>query len=384
VSAAFGVGQSDLEEARQRAEQAREQAEQADALAESLKSEVEQLDEKISALNSEVRALDPQIDEATSRRKQLEAEVASLRARIAQKQAEIEATQVEYDSQKHLLENRMRESYKQGDLFYLDLLLASKNINDLIARTTLVQRVIESNHVVAMGLDSTKHDLQQAQAELDRDLETVQTKRTEAELVEKRLRLMRGERQAKLNEQTSIQNQKSSLMAETEANADRLRELAAEEEAEARRIAAELAARATAGAGVYNGVMAFPVPGGYVTSPFGWRLHPIFGTQKFHTGVDIGKGSGADIIAAGDGTVISASYGWNGGYGNRVWIDHGDGLVSTYNHLLEGGILVSNGQTVTKGQHIAEMGSTGYSTGPHLHFETRVNGEPVDPMGYLQ
>jgi murein DD-endopeptidase MepM/ murein hydrolase activator NlpD len=384
VSAAFGVTQSELDETRHRAEEARQAAEEADRLAATLRTEVEALDAKISALSSEVKALDPQIAEATTRSKQLQAEVTSLRAQITQKEAEIEHTQAEYDVQKQLLEARMTESYKQGDLFYLDLLLGSKNFGDLIARTTLVQRVVESNRDVAVGLDTTKRQLQKARAELDRTLQTVQTKRAEAELVEKRLRDMRGERQSKLNAQTSIQNQKSDLMAETEANADRLRELAAEEEAEAARIAAQLAAMSSGGSGAYSGVMAFPVPGGYVTSPFGWRYHPIFGTQKFHTGIDIGSGGGADIIAAGDGTVLSASYGWNGGFGNRLWIDHGDGLVSTYNHLLDGGILVSVGQSVTKGQHIAEMGSTGYSTGPHLHFETRVNGEPVDPMGYLQ
>ena len=384
VSAAFGVSQSDLEETRRKASEAREAAEAADALAATLKSEVEALDSKISALSSEVSALNPKIDQASARTKQLQAEVTSLRAQITQKEAEIENTQAQYSAQKQLLEARMTESYKQGDLFFFDMLLASKNFNDLIARTTLVQRVIESNHDVAMGLEATKHSLQKAQAELDRALESVQTKRTEAELAEKRLREMRGERQSKLNAQTSIQDQKADLMAETEANADRLRQLAADEEAEAKRIAAELAARGTAGAGVYNGVMAFPVPGGYLTSPFGWRYHPIFQTQRFHSGIDIGKGSGADIVSAGDGTVISASYAWNGGYGNRIMIDHGDGLVTTYCHLLDGGILVSVGQQVSKGQHIAEMGSTGYSTGPHLHFETRVNGEAVDPMRYIQ
>ena len=129
--------------------------------------------------------------------------------------------------------------------------------------------------------------------------------------------------------------------------------------------------------------MSFPVPGGYISSSFGYRIHPIFGTRKMHQGVDIGAGSGAAVVAAGDGTVMLTSYGWGGGYGNRIWIDHGNGVVTTYNHLLDGSFKVSNGATVSRGQRIASVGSTGYSTGPHLHFEVRVNGTAKNPGNYF-
>lgn len=127
-----------------------------------------------------------------------------------------------------------------------------------------------------------------------------------------------------------------------------------------------------------NGRLAYPIRAP-ITSPFGWRIHPILGTRRFHTGTDFGADFGAPIYAAHSGTVILA--GWLGGYGQTVIIDHGSGLTTLYAHAQR--LLVREGQTVHQGQPIAEVGSTGLSTGPHLHFEVRVNGEPTDPLAYL-
>ena len=127
-----------------------------------------------------------------------------------------------------------------------------------------------------------------------------------------------------------------------------------------------------------NGTFIWPC-NGPITSPFGYRTHPIFGTTIYHSGIDIGVDYNTPIHAADGGTVILA--GWCGGYGNAVIIDHGNGLQTLYGHNTS--VAVSEGQTVSQGQVIAYSGSTGYSTGPHCHFEVRRNGEAVDPMGYL-
>lgn len=386
VAVSGAATQAELDAARQRAAQARDAQKEAEDLAAKLAAETKALDEKISSLESEVHKLDPEISDASSRTSRLRAEVEQLRADISAKEATIDATQAEYERQQALLGSRMTSSYKQGDLFYLELLLGARDFGDLIARTTLVQRVIESNNDIALTLASTKVDLETAKAELDRNLTTVSAKRAEAEAVEKHLREMRGARQAVVNQQQSVQNQKNAMMEAAEKDASRMKALAEEEEREAAKIASAM--RASQGGGVYNGVMQWPVPGGTLSSGYGWRIHPIFGTKKFHHGIDIAARSGSNVVAAASGTVIKASYGWNGGYGNVLWIDHGDGVVTTYNHLLNNGILVSSGQTVTKGQHVAEVGSTGYSTGAHLHFEVRVwNGSEYaskNPMNYLQ
>ena len=124
--------------------------------------------------------------------------------------------------------------------------------------------------------------------------------------------------------------------------------------------------------------MIWPISGP-ITSPFGWRTHPIFGSQRFHSGLDIGGDYGMPIHAAKAGVVSHA--GWIGGYGNTVMIDHGGGIVTLYGHNQS--LNVSVGQQVSQGQVIAFCGSTGNSTGPHCHFEVRLNGEPVSPYDYL-
>jgi murein DD-endopeptidase MepM/ murein hydrolase activator NlpD len=384
VSFASGATREEIEASRERAQQAREAAQQAEARAAELREETEVLDETIRQIDGQVRDLDSQVAEATTRNQRLLSEVRDLEAKVADKEAEIAETEADYDYQQTLLNERMTASYKQGTLFYLDLLLDAKTINDLITRTTLVQRVISSNNDIAVQLIYTGEQLETARAELERALATAAAKRAEAAAVEKNLRSMRSQRQSALNSQQTAQNQKTALMKASEADAERWKAQAEEEEAAARKMEAELRAAASRGSGQYSGgIMAWPVPGGSLTSPYGWRMHPIFQTRRFHHGIDISRGDGT-IVAAGDGTVIRASYGWNGGYGNIIVVDHGDGLTTLYAHILDGGLKVSSGQGVTKGQAIALVGSTGYSTGPHLHFEVRVNGESTDPVAYLR
>lgn len=148
-------------------------------------------------------------------------------------------------------------------------------------------------------------------------------------------------------------------------------------EADAAALEAELAARGSAGEKP-SGPLARPVPGP-VTSPFGYRIHPIFGTRKLHTGWDMSASAGSPIVAAADGVVVSA--GVRGGYGNATVIDHGGGLATLYAH--QSSMAVSSGQSVSQGQVIGYVGCTGYCTGAHLHFEVRVGGAPVDPSGYV-
>ena len=384
TSLAAAVSRADIEASRDRAAQAREAAAEAEARAAQLRDEAEVLDGHIRNLSGQIRDLDPQIADAAARTARLQSEVNGLESKIADKEVEIAETSAEYEFQQGVLNDRITATYKQGTLFYLDLLLDSKTINDLIARTTLVQRVIASNNEIAVQLIHTGKQLETARAELERARESAATKRAEAAAVEKNLRSMRSQRATALANQQVAQGQKTALMHANEADAERWRAQAEEEEAAARRMEAELRAAASRGGGTYlGGVMAWPVPGGGLTSGYGPRTHPIFGTQSFHHGIDIGRGGGT-IVAAGDGTVIRADYGWNGGYGNIIVIDHGNGLTTLYAHILDGGIKVSGGQSVTKGDAIALVGSTGYSTGPHLHFEVRVNGASTNPMPYVQ
>lgn len=385
ASPAIAVTSSDLTQHQQAAEDARTRAAQQKALAEKLAKETARLDKLVDNLQAEADALDPEIATAEQRSARLKADVVELRGQIAAKQADIDKTQAEYETEQGYFAGRVEASYKQGDWFYLDLLLGAQNISDFIARTNFVTRAMKSSSDIAVRLTTTKESLTKARVELSRALETVSAKRKEAQAAEGKLKELQDTRQAKTDQQNAVLGQKSTLLAQSKANVKRLLAVAAAEEAESARIEAMLHG---SGSGVYHGVMAWPVPGYYrITSPFGWRYHPVLKVRKFHSGIDVGRKPdgtailGAPIVAAGAGKVIWA--GARGGYGNVVMIDHGNGVVSLYAHQRSGGIKVSVGQRVAKGQRIGTVGSSGLSTGPHLHFEVRVNGTPKNPMGYL-
>jgi murein DD-endopeptidase MepM/ murein hydrolase activator NlpD len=382
--AGVAATRAELEAHRQKAEATRKKAAEADALARTLADEIAALDAEIESFQKQADALEPRIATATRRTNTLKREVAKLRAEAAALQADMDATQAELDTQRGLLAERVQSTYKQGTWFYLDVLLGSQDFGDLIARTELVSRVIESNNDAAAALVHTKDTLSKTKSKLDRSLQAVSLKKREAQAVESELRSLHGARKAAADKRESIQSQKSDLMADSKKNAARLRALAEEEEAESRRLEAELAG---SGSGYFAGTMAWPVPSSHrITSPYGWRICPFHG-RELHPGIDIGRPDpngpslqGAPVVAAASGSVLFAGY--RGGYGNTVILDHGNGVTTLYAHLSSGSIRVSAGQSVSKGARIASVGSTGNSTGPHLHFEVRVNGVPKDPMSY--
>lgn len=385
ASQALAATPAELAESRRKAEEAREAAREAQAAADALRSEIEVIDEKISATQREILKLRPQINAAHQQTSSLEAQIAELNEVIAQKEAEIARVQAEYDKQTELLADRITVSYKQGDGFFLEILFQAETLKDFFARTSLVQRVLESDRDLAVALENTRVTLEGHRAEHARNLEAVQVKHQEARVVEKNLRDLQARQERVMHEQQTVQDQKAAMVAENAENAERLLKLADDEDRESARIEAELRRRSSAGSGFHAGEMAWPVPGfTRVSSPFGYRIHPIFNTRRMHWGIDIaGRGiNGASVVAADEGEV--AFTGRRGGYGVTVIIDHGDGVATLYGHLLNGSIAVSEGQNVSRGQHIASVGSTGFSTGPHLHFEVRINGRPVDPMPYLR
>lgn len=375
---------SDLQAHEKAAADARAAAKAAEAAAAKLALDIEALEVRMTAIEKDIAALADDIGAATLRTDKLQLEVDGLRGEVTLKQAEIDATQAECDSEEALLAARMQETYKQGDLFFLEMLLSSNDIEDLIARTALAQRVMTQNQENASKLKETRLSLDKVKSELNRTLEAVNTKRAEAKAEEDRLLGLRSQRKARLADQQAAENEKSALFAANKKEAARLRALAEAEDAESAKIARELYGT---GSGYYSGVMAWPVPGYFrISSPFGPRICPFHGREN-HSGIDIGRKAdgtaigGAAIVAAGGGTVLSA--GWRGGYGYTVIINHGNGVTTLYAHQPAGGIKVSTGQRVSKGDRIGTVGSTGYSTGPHLHFEVRVNGTPVNPMKYV-
>jgi murein DD-endopeptidase MepM/ murein hydrolase activator NlpD len=282
-----------------------------------------------------------------------------------------------------LLKHRLIDIYEHGDLGYLSVLLASKSFTDFVERWEDLRLLIAANQRAVRERKAAEEKVAGAQRDLESTQEALQTQEQEQQRARNQLDILAAERSNLVaiadaqrrhvaSEVAQIEDLSASEEAQLEALIiERQRELEAQREAERR-------AAGIVGTTSAPGALAWPVSG-TITSPFGYRRNPFGGGMEFHQGLDIAAPMGTTITAAASGTVISA--GWYGGYGNYILIDHGGGMATGYGHCSQ--IFVSVGQKVQKGQAIGAVGSTGASTGPHVHFEVRMNGKPVDPAAYL-
>jgi murein DD-endopeptidase MepM/ murein hydrolase activator NlpD len=282
-----------------------------------------------------------------------------------------------------LLKRRLVDVYEHGQLGYLSVLLASKSFSDFVERWEDLRLLIAANERAVLERKAAEAKVASAQRSLQSTQDALQSQEQAQQRARNQLDVLAAERSnlvavadAERRHVASEVAQMEDLSAAEEANlealiVERQREIAAEEEARRR-------AMGIVGTPSAPGALAWPVSG-TITSPFGYRRNPFGGGMEFHQGLDIAAPMGTTIEAAAEGTIISA--GWYGGYGNFIVIDHGGGMATAYGHCSQ--IFVSVGQHVQKGQAIGAVGSTGASTGPHVHFEVRINGKPVDPAQYL-
>lgn len=292
----------------------------------------------------------------------------ALQGKIDDNLAQLEKKQAEVKERQGIYKHRLRDIYINGQVNYLDVLLGAKDFSDFSSRMFLLQRIIKSDVSLMEQMQKDAEEIVARKAQLDGQMQEI--KATQNML------------QAKTDKVERLRNQRAAMLSEAEAEEQQSQDEYERLLAVSEQIAAMLRNMEQNGtvaeAPVVTNSYIWPC-NGVITSPFGWRTHPIFGTTKYHSGLDIGVDYGTPILATNSGTVIYS--GWLGGYGNAVMIDHGGGLVSLYAH--NDSLNVYEGQYVNRGTCIAYAGSTGYSTGPHCHFEMRLHGEVVDPMGYL-
>ena len=374
---------------RERAQDARERAEAADERAAELQAEIREIDASLEQYAEQAAELAPQVNEATELTEELTEEVDSLQAEIDKLTIQIAETEAELAHQQELLNARAVSTYRGEQGAFLEILFGAESLGDLIARAENIMVVLNHNSQISYDLTRLSRELETDKNRLDEILVQVSDRRAEAATAEADLRSLQQRAQSAADAAAALLRERSAKLTDTQANAARLRALAAEEDAMAAQIARELSSTGSLGGstgnGVFEGYMTWPTPGfTRVTSGFGWRACPIRGVQSFHAGIDIaGPGiNGTPVVSAGDGRVIAA--GWRGGFGNMVIVDHGDGVTTLYAHLISGGIHVSVGEQVTAGQRIGSVGSTGFSTGPHLHWEVRINGQPRDPRTFTR
>lgn len=417
--------QSETEQSEQELEQLEGQIEDAEAEVGELDTQVEISVSQLNEILAEQQELQGQLNALNDELARAQAELENREGILTATTAELEATEIrlrdtreQLDLQKAALEARVRQSYMNARADEMLPLFTAQEAAEFAQASTYLEALtlqdragFELIEVLRTNIEADEAELERlkvqqdsdrvaAQAERDRVAELVTAQQAVVAQVEARA----AEKQTVLDGLEADKASAEELVAEFQAESDRIEaelaaaaaaaaaaEAARQAEAERAAQAAAAAAGSTAPAGsgsassgtsdavaVGSGRFLLPI-NGRVSSEFGYRIHPISGVRKLHAGMDIGGGNGTPIGAAGAGTVIYA--GWRGGYGNTVIVDHGGGIATLYAHQSRVGSSV--GQSVSAGQVIGYVGSTGYSTGPHLHWEVRVNGTPVNPRGYL-
>jgi murein DD-endopeptidase MepM/ murein hydrolase activator NlpD len=341
-----------------------------------LNEQIGTLDGRLAAIQSKLDGLGGQIAAVEEKLSVTREKLDVLRKELRLKKLELAAAQAELELEQRNFAERAVLSYKSDDLDYVDVLLASSDFEDLISRVNVIHDLLGGNNKLVGGLETARDEVDAEKDAIARREGAVADAARVLQEKTDELAALRAAQAASQAAALAVRRQKAGALKGV--NQD-LAELERQEDqilAESRALTGVITG--SSGSGQGTGSLIYPV-NGPITSPFGWRIHPILGYKKFHTGVDFGVGYGTPIRAADSGTVIYAT--WMGGYGNVIIVDHGDGLSTLYAH--QSSLAVGTGARVTRGQTVGYVGSTGFSTGPHLHFEVRVNGNPVDPMGYL-
>ncbi|MBR0399219.1 MAG: peptidoglycan DD-metalloendopeptidase family protein [Mogibacterium sp.] len=330
-------------------------AKEAAAATEAKKAEAKEAAKKAAAATQNLEEAEARLNSLTGQVEAKKAEIADTRVKMEKKEQEIEA-------QNDALNDRLTAMYKTGTAGFVDVILNSEDVDDLLTNVGMVHKILESDQELLKKLQEDYKELKQLKAELEEQEIALEAAQAEA----------------------------AELKKMYQAEADKLKAMEDELEAQAQELAAAAAAKqkeaeqmivdAGLDENVSTGKFAWPTKGNYqITSNYGWRICPFHG-REFHNGVDIVLSSGtygSPVYAIADGIVTRAS--WYGGYGNCIQVAHGKGYSSLYGHLK--GYNVSNGQKVHKGDLIGYIGSTGNSTGPHLHFTVFRNGSITNPLG---
>ncbi len=330
--------------------------------------QIEFIEDQLSKTVVEISEISQQILDKQMEIKTLETQEKDLLAYINKAESELKKSTEKYNTQKDLLEKRLVAMYEMGQTTYLSLLLNSKSIPELLSNYFFIEEISKADRELLESVEAEK----KYNKKLTESLET-------KKLVLTASRETREKNAISLANMSVIKNSRLKELTESELE---LQQKVEEYQTQVAEIETEirLLALANIGEEYVGGLMAWPVPGyTRITSQFGMRTHPITGVYKLHTGVDIGAPEGANFIAANDGVVTYA--GWNNAYGNMVIIDHGGGITTLYAH--GSSILVNVGDVVYQGTPILKVGHTGYSTGPHAHFEVRIAGEYVQPLDYI-
>lgn len=316
----------------------------------------EQVDIKFNALQADINAVQKEIDDCNTR--------------INDATVKINECEEKAEKQLDNMKTRLRVMYEDNNTSYITMLFGGDSLNDILSYIEIIKQILEHDNNIYEEIMATKKEIEELKISIEEEKEIVVAQKAELDSKKTELNAQRAEMQATMDAiQSDIESYKVAYEEAERAEAELKRQLARE------------LGQSTTTASYTGGQLAWPTPGyATITSPYGYRIHPTLKVYKLHTGIDIGAPMGATVVAAEDGTVVKAQY--NVAYGNYIVINHGNGYSTLYAHHSNN--LVSEGDFVVRGQTIAKVGSTGYSTGPHSHFEVMINGQTTDPLPYIQ
>lgn len=350
-----------LEDAIKQQELLQQQQSRATGQLSGLTTKAEQMEKQIKQLTAQIAAAEIDLTKK-------EKAYAKVQGEVKVTQEEVVAKQKELDGRQGILRNRICSIYEDGQVNYLEVLFQSTNISDFISRVEYLGSLVENDQNILDNISEQKLELNQKKLLLIAKMNEAEKLKEQAEAAKIYLAASKVRKESALAENKKDQDdlliQIQKLEADSKALEAKIREL-----------------QKNNTSGIQGSISVWPTPGyNYITSVFGYRIHPITRKYSLHTGVDIAVPYGKKIISTGAGKVIYS--GWYGAYGNAVIIDHGNQLSSLYGHMSS--IAVKYNATVVAGQTIGYVGSTGWSTGAHLHFEVRKNGVPVNPLTYFK
>jgi len=370
---------------------------QIDALQESksqLESKAKDIQAKINALEEEQgryidrkAALDEQCELTRQEIELINQQIELYDRLIEEKAAELEEALKKEREQYELFRTRIRAMEENGSMSYLAVIFRASSFSELLSRIADVSDIMEYDKRLEDDYIAAREHVQKVKAEYEETQR--QQEQYRSELLEKEAQLeeqvqaaaaMIAALEDNIDEFTKAYEENAAAEREVQSQIDALIRQKQAEEAAAKAAAAAQKGSSGGSAKVGKGTFIWPTPSCYtVSSPYGYRIHPIFGTERFHAGIDIGASAGDQILASAGGTVSIATY--SSSYGNYVMISHGGGNATLYAHMSS--MVVSAGDTVKQGDVIGYVGSTGWSTGPHCHFEIRINNALVNPMDYF-
>lgn len=341
--------------------------------------------------SNDINALLDQIDKTNKSLNVLNDKVADVTASLKENAKQLEEAETRVTTRDEMLKSRLRLMYMNGIVSYADVLLSSTNFSDFLDRLEALRSIVNQDKEILEANKRDRATIADKQVVIEKQLAEVKALYAETSAIKADLLVKEKEKQVKIASLNQKEKELEDISEEVEAELVRVAsQEAAKQQALQAAKAAEAAkaakAKGTKAAGpVYTysgGKFGYPLPKVVnMSSDFSIRKDPFTGRLANHTGIDLPSPAGTSILAAEDGVVIVAS--WWSGYGNTVIIDHGNGVWTLYGHIRNDGIVVEKGDAVKRGQKIAEVGSTGRSTGNHLHFEVRINESPVDPKPYL-